>query len=58
MAMYGSTNPLVPLTGFGMAAGTSVMTGYPLVALGISLVATAFGGVFLVRSRTGKKRVG
>jgi hypothetical protein len=54
--MYGSTNPLVPLTGFGMTAGASVMAGYPLVALGISLVATALGGVLLVRLRTAKKR--
>lgn len=42
--MYGSTNPLVPLTGFGAPVGAALLTGYPIVAILVTaLVATAIG---------------
>ena len=49
--MYGSPNPLVPLTGFGAPAGAAVLAGYPLVAIGLTIVGAVLTATLLWKSR-------
>ncbi|MCF8565080.1 hypothetical protein LLE49_10175 [Alicyclobacillus tolerans] len=52
--MYG-TNPLVPLTGFGAPAGAAILAGYPLVAIGITVVGAFITASLLWKSRSRSK---
>lgn len=54
--MYGTpSTPLVPLTGFGMSAGTFAILGYPVIAISASVLAGLLAGFLLVKFGIKKK---
>ena len=53
--MYGSSNPLVPLTGFGIPVGAALLAGYPIVAIALTAGIALLTGVILFRSHANKR---